>query len=180
MVAWLQPSPTRRSRRAARQHDARVVRRAAAHDPRAQLGAVLALGLPRVREGQPAGVEDVRRPAPAVVGPVVGAGLEQADLATALAQPRREHAPGRAAADDQELELGAPGHPRTISENGLMSTDPSTSRGWRAYAQQYGWDETFEALVARIVADYAESHDPRREAAWIAEVDGEPAGCVLK
>ena len=47
------------------------------------------------------------------------------------------------------------------------------------YAQQYGWDETFEALVARIVADYAESHDPRREAAWIAEVDGEPAGCVL-
>ena len=47
------------------------------------------------------------------------------------------------------------------------------------YAQQYGWDESFEALVARIVADYAERHDPRREAAWIAEVDGEPAGCVL-
>jgi DNA-binding MarR family transcriptional regulator/GNAT superfamily N-acetyltransferase len=47
------------------------------------------------------------------------------------------------------------------------------------YAQQYGWDETFEALVARIVADYAAAHDPRREAAWIAEVDGEPAGCVL-
>jgi DNA-binding MarR family transcriptional regulator/GNAT superfamily N-acetyltransferase len=47
------------------------------------------------------------------------------------------------------------------------------------YAQQYGWDESFEALVARIVADYAEAHDPRREAAWIAEVDGEPAGCVF-
>jgi DNA-binding MarR family transcriptional regulator/GNAT superfamily N-acetyltransferase len=47
------------------------------------------------------------------------------------------------------------------------------------YARQYGWDETFEALVARIVADYAADHDPRREAAWIAEVDGEPAGCVL-
>jgi DNA-binding MarR family transcriptional regulator/GNAT superfamily N-acetyltransferase len=47
------------------------------------------------------------------------------------------------------------------------------------YAQQYGWDEGFEALVARIVADYAHDHDPRREAAWIAEVDGEPAGCVL-
>ena len=47
------------------------------------------------------------------------------------------------------------------------------------YAQQYGWDESFEALVARIVADYAADHDPRREAAWIAEVDGEPAGCVL-
>ena len=47
------------------------------------------------------------------------------------------------------------------------------------YAEEYGWDETFEALVARIVADYAEHHDPRREAAWIAEVDGEPVGCVL-
>ena len=47
------------------------------------------------------------------------------------------------------------------------------------YAEQYGWDETFEALVARIVADFAEDHDPRREAAWIAEVDGEAAGCVL-
>ena len=47
------------------------------------------------------------------------------------------------------------------------------------YAEEHGWDETFEALVARIVADYAEHHDPRREAAWIAEVDGEPVGCVL-
>jgi len=47
------------------------------------------------------------------------------------------------------------------------------------YAREYGWDATFEALVARIVADYADNHDPRREAAWIAEVDGEPVGCVL-
>jgi DNA-binding MarR family transcriptional regulator/GNAT superfamily N-acetyltransferase len=47
------------------------------------------------------------------------------------------------------------------------------------YAQEYGWDERFEALVARIVADYAEDHDARREAAWIAEHGGAPAGCVL-
>jgi len=47
------------------------------------------------------------------------------------------------------------------------------------YAAEYGWDETFEALVARIVADYAGRRDRRREAAWIAEVDGEPAGCVF-
>jgi DNA-binding MarR family transcriptional regulator/GNAT superfamily N-acetyltransferase len=47
------------------------------------------------------------------------------------------------------------------------------------YAQEYGWDETFEHLVARIVADYAAGRDPGREAAWIAEVDGGPAGCVF-
>jgi DNA-binding MarR family transcriptional regulator/GNAT superfamily N-acetyltransferase len=47
------------------------------------------------------------------------------------------------------------------------------------YAEEHGWDETFEALVARIVADYADRHDPRREAAWIAELDGERVGCVL-
>jgi DNA-binding MarR family transcriptional regulator/N-acetylglutamate synthase-like GNAT family acetyltransferase len=47
------------------------------------------------------------------------------------------------------------------------------------YADEYRWDASFEALVARIVADYGERHDPRREAAWIAEVNGEPAGCVF-
>ncbi len=52
-------------------------------------------------------------------------------------------------------------------------------RNGAIYAAEHGWDETYEALVARIVADYAASHDPRREAAWIAEVDGAPAGCVF-
>jgi DNA-binding MarR family transcriptional regulator/GNAT superfamily N-acetyltransferase len=47
------------------------------------------------------------------------------------------------------------------------------------YAEEFGWDESFEALVARIVADYAQQHDPRRENAWIAEIDGEPVGCVF-
>jgi DNA-binding MarR family transcriptional regulator len=47
------------------------------------------------------------------------------------------------------------------------------------YAEEYGWDESFEALVARIVAHYIEHRDPARENAWIAEVDGERAGCVF-
>ena len=37
------------------------------------------------------------------------------------------------------------------------------------YAREFGWDTSFEALVARIVADYASGHDEQREAAWIAE-----------
>lgn len=52
-------------------------------------------------------------------------------------------------------------------------------RNGAVYAEQYGFDETYEALVARIVADYAAGHDPAREAAWIAEADGERAGCVF-
>ena len=47
------------------------------------------------------------------------------------------------------------------------------------YAREFGWDTSFEALVAGIVADYARSHDPRREAAWIAEIDGRRVGCVF-
>jgi DNA-binding MarR family transcriptional regulator/GNAT superfamily N-acetyltransferase len=47
------------------------------------------------------------------------------------------------------------------------------------YAAEYGWDATFEALVARVVADFAERRDPKREAAWIAELDGTRVGCVF-
>lgn len=47
------------------------------------------------------------------------------------------------------------------------------------YWQEYGWDEQFEALVARIVADYVDRGVRERQSAWIAEVDGRPAGCVF-
>jgi DNA-binding MarR family transcriptional regulator/GNAT superfamily N-acetyltransferase len=47
------------------------------------------------------------------------------------------------------------------------------------YAAEYGWDATFEALVARIIADFAERRDTNREAAWIAELDGQRVGCVF-
>lgn len=47
------------------------------------------------------------------------------------------------------------------------------------YATGFGWDTTFESLVAQIVADYAANRDPRREAAWIAELDGRRVGCIF-
>src|SRR5947207_1437811 len=52
-------------------------------------------------------------------------------------------------------------------------------RNAAVYAEEFGWDDSYEALVARIVADYVETRDPDAEAAWIAEVDGAPAGCVF-
>ena len=47
------------------------------------------------------------------------------------------------------------------------------------YAQEYGWDEQFEALVAEIVAKFMRQHDPKRERCWIAEQDGENIGSVF-
>ena len=47
------------------------------------------------------------------------------------------------------------------------------------YAQEYGWDERFEALVAEVVASFIQSYDPAREHCWIAEKDGEIVGSVF-
>ena len=47
------------------------------------------------------------------------------------------------------------------------------------YAAEYGWGQSYEALILRIVAAYATEHDDEREAAWIAEVDGERAGSIF-
>ena len=52
------------------------------------------------------------------------------------------------------------------------------ARNGALYAEEYGWDASYEALVARIVADYA-ARGGGGEAGWIAEVGGAPAGCVF-
>jgi GNAT superfamily N-acetyltransferase len=47
------------------------------------------------------------------------------------------------------------------------------------YAQEFGWDTSFEVLVSQIVADYGSRRNPEREAAWIAELDGQRVGCIF-
>jgi len=47
------------------------------------------------------------------------------------------------------------------------------------YAREYGFDASFEALVAEIVAAFARTHDPATERCWIAERHGQNVGCVM-
>jgi len=47
------------------------------------------------------------------------------------------------------------------------------------YADEYGWDGTYETLAAEIVAQFIKHYDPKREHAWVAEKDGERVGAVF-
>ncbi|MFI2367016.1 GNAT family N-acetyltransferase [Streptomyces sp. NPDC018833] len=76
--------------------------------------------------------------------------------------------------------------PRTDRVAEPVLRDPGPGElGWivqrhgALYAAEYGWTTEFEGLVARIVADFAQDHDPQRERVWIAESDGRPVGSVM-
>jgi DNA-binding MarR family transcriptional regulator/GNAT superfamily N-acetyltransferase len=81
---------------------------------------------------------------------------------------RAGRAPGGNARRDVVLRAPAPGDLGWILE-----------RHGALYAREYGYDATFEGMVARIIADFAAGHDPAREAAWIAELDGRRVGSIL-
>jgi DNA-binding MarR family transcriptional regulator/GNAT superfamily N-acetyltransferase len=52
-------------------------------------------------------------------------------------------------------------------------------RNGALYAAEHGFDSSYEALVAQIMADYLDKHDPERERAWIAEMNGERVGAIF-
>lgn len=54
-----------------------------------------------------------------------------------------------------------------------------THRQALLYHREYGWDETYEALVARILSEFVQNFDPKRERSWIAERGGEIVGSVF-
>lgn len=87
-------------------------------------------------------------------------------------------------------------HSMRVIEEILMPVDPGRrtyvlrpprvgDMGWVVhresvgYAEQYGWDHTFEALVARVVESFITNFDSNRERCWIAEVNGQQVGHVF-
>ncbi|RDZ28888.1 bifunctional helix-turn-helix transcriptional regulator/GNAT family N-acetyltransferase [Lysobacter silvisoli] len=67
----------------------------------------------------------------------------------------------------------------TVREYGIGDLGWAIERHGRLYAEEYGWNGEFEALVAKLFADFATDHDRERERCWIAELDGERVGCVF-
>lgn len=81
-----------------------------------------------------------------------------------------------------ERVLGRTAEPK---EPYLLRTHQPGDMGWVVYrhgvlyAREYGWDEEFEALVARIAADFIDNFVPARERCWIAERNEEVIGSVF-
>jgi DNA-binding MarR family transcriptional regulator/GNAT superfamily N-acetyltransferase len=103
-----------------------------------------------------------------------------AHLLASLSRPERQRL--AQAAQTIEALLGPKGQNR---EPYLVRAHHPGDMGWvvhrhaAIYAREYGFDETFEALVAEIVAKFIRDFDPKRERCWIAERDGEILGSVF-
>jgi DNA-binding MarR family transcriptional regulator/GNAT superfamily N-acetyltransferase len=98
-------------------------------------------------------------------------GLEPGDrqrFVAALAEAHRTLAPRESAARGVALRTVRPG-----------DIGWAVARHGEIYAQEYGWNVEFEGLVAKLFGDFARQPPRKGERMWIAELDGERAGCVF-
>jgi DNA-binding MarR family transcriptional regulator/GNAT superfamily N-acetyltransferase len=81
----------------------------------------------------------------------------------------------------EETVLGGPSQPASVALRAHRPGDMGTvvHLEGAGYVEQFGWDDSFEALVARIVADFLDNFDGARERCWIAEMNGTHVGHVF-
>jgi GNAT superfamily N-acetyltransferase len=78
--------------------------------------------------------------------------------------------------------LGSPGASRPAA---ILREPRPGDMGWvvqshgSLYASEYGFDSSFEGLVAEIAAKFLASFDASRERCWIADIDGAQVGSVF-
>jgi DNA-binding MarR family transcriptional regulator/GNAT superfamily N-acetyltransferase len=102
-----------------------------------------------------------------------------ANMLRPLSQSKRGHLTAAMATIERLLDASAPLSTAILREPGPGDMGWIVQSQGAAYAREYGWDSSFEALVADIVAKFLNSFDASRERCWIAEIDGVPVGSVM-
>ena len=105
---------------------------------------------------------------------------QSGELLASLKSADQERLTDSMAAIQELLEPAAKAEPATA-----LRTHRAGDIGWvvarhgEIYTEEYGWDNTFEGLVAEIAGKFLTHFDPQRERCWIAELAGQRAGCVF-
>ena len=107
-----------------------------------------------------------------------------ASMLQRLTAPERDRLLASLGTVEALLDDAAPAPALTAPAVALRSAEPG-DLGWvvqrhgELYAEEYGWDASFERLVARIVGEFAAADSGPANRCWIATLDGQRAGCVF-